>query len=173
MKEIKIYHPFLWLMILSLAGSSCNNSKPEAEPGDEAKPTEVTEPAPAEEAKPDENQGMVFKHELIGTYIAGTVYAPGSNEGQPADPGTTGNWSLRLEDKDNFELRVNGKSVSGYWGFATGDNQQNRLLFQSGDLPENTIYAQFSKTEIFFDQPLAILDSAYRGVIFKRVEKQP
>lgn len=117
------------------------------------------------------NKKYIHKDDLIGTYKI--------EQATPFDttlnPATLiekySHCTLSLMEKDNFEFYGIDKATAGFWAFHEKDSIKNLLLFQSGSMPENTIYSQFNKTQLYFNEPIWILDSAFREVIFIRIDK--
>ena len=80
----------------------------------------------------------------------------------------TANWTISLEEKDNFELLGTGKNVTGYWNVEKMNDNEYKLLLQGGGW---TIYGRFDGTTMYFDYPYKIFDSLFSQVTFKKSSK--
>ena len=120
----------------------------------------------------NKNKNLVYKNDLIGIYKIGDGIVFDSTQGTAERIKGNADWTLSLMEKDNFEFRGHGKTIIGYWAFTGEDREpKNSILFQSGYMHENTIYARFDKSNLLFEKPYSMFDSAFQQVLLKRVDK--
>ncbi|MBI5857956.1 MAG: hypothetical protein HZB42_09970 [Sphingobacteriales bacterium] len=115
-------------------------------------------------------KNYIHKDELNGVYKVEVVF-PFNPDSIPIMSPKIKDWTLKLMDHNNFEIWGSNKAVAGYWAFTEKDSTNNSLLFQSGSMPEGIIYARFAKDSLYFNTPVWIFDSLFKGVLFKRISK--
>jgi hypothetical protein len=80
----------------------------------------------------------------------------------------TSNWTISLEEKDNFELTGTEKSIVGFWNVEKTNENEYKLLLQGGGW---TIYGRFDGTTMYFNYPYKMFDSLFSQVTFTRAKK--
>ena len=78
------------------------------------------------------------------------------------------NWTISLEEKDNFESTGTEKSIVGYWNVEKTNENEYKLLLQGGGW---TIYGRFDRTTMYFNYPYKMFDSLFSQVTFTRAKK--
>lgn len=118
------------------------------------------------------NKNVIHKDDLIGVYKIDDGVTIDSTAATMERIKGYKEWTLTLEEHDNFEFKGHGDTIVGYWAF-TGEEREpkNSILFQSGYMREDIIYAQFDKTKLLFKGPLSMFDSCCHEVLLKRVEE--
>lgn len=116
------------------------------------------------------SNNTVSEEDMIGVYkIDQFIPADSSKTFAQAEESKT--WTMELMDKNNFEFKGDNKTVIGYWGFRKKEDNTNAIIFQSGYMPENVVYARFDKISLAFEQPLWMMDSLFQQVLLKRTNK--
>ena len=78
------------------------------------------------------------------------------------------NWTISLEEKNNFELTGTKKNIVGYWNVEKINDSEYKLLLQGGGW---TIYGRFDGTTMYFDYPYKMFDSLFSQVTFTKTKR--
>jgi hypothetical protein len=77
----------------------------------------------------------------------------------------TSNWTISLQEKDNFELSGNEKNIVGYWNIERVNDSEYKILLQGGGW---TIKGRFDGKTMYFNYPYKMFDSLFSEVTFTK-----
>jgi hypothetical protein len=113
----------------------------------------------------------IHKDDLIGVYKIEDYISIDTTAKTIARIKKAVTWTLTLEANDNFEFNGHGVNFPGYWALKEINGKTNNILFQSGYMKEDIIYAQCDEKKLLFNKPVSMLDSLFQQVILKRIDQ--